>query len=304
MNMKKNLVKEIKKLKKEQKAVILAHYYQLPESQEIADFTGDSFALSRKAADTDAEIIVFCGVKFMAESAAILSPDKTVLLPEKMAGCPLAEMVSVEELKKLKHEYPEATVVSYVNSSAAVKAESDVCCTSSNALKIVKSIDNDQVLFVPDKNLGNYVAKRVDKEIIIWDGYCATHHRVKAEEVRKVKELHPEAPILIHPECREEVLKLADFIGSTSQILEYAHNSEADTLIIGTEEGILHTLKKDNPDKKFYMLSPHLICPNMKKTSLQKVYNSLKNMETIVKVPDGIRKRANRALTRMLELSG
>ncbi|HLV09233.1 MAG TPA: quinolinate synthase NadA, partial [Halanaerobiales bacterium] len=205
---------------------------------------------------------------------------------------------------KLKHEYPEATVVSYVNSSAAVKAESDVCCTSSNALKIVKSIDNDQVLFVPDKNLGNYVAKRVDKEIIIWDGYCATHHRVKAEEVRKVKELHPEAPILIHPECREEVLKLADFIGSTSQILEYAHNSEADTLIIGTEEGILHTLKKDNPDKKFYMLSPHLICPNMKKTSLQKVYNSLKNMETIVKVPDGIRKRANRALTRMLELSG
>ncbi|HLV10343.1 MAG TPA: quinolinate synthase NadA [Halanaerobiales bacterium] len=302
--MKKNLVKEIKKLKKEQKAVILAHYYQLPESQEIADFTGDSFALSRKAADTDAEIIVFCGVKFMAESAAILSPDKTVLLPEQMAGCPLAEMASVDELKKLKEEYPEATVVSYVNSTAAVKAESDVCCTSSNALKIVRSIKNNQVLFVPDKNLGNYVAERVDKEIIIWDGYCATHHRVKAEEVRKAKKLHPEAPILAHPECRKEVLELADFIGSTSQILEYAHNSKAESLIIGTEEGILHELKKDNPDKKFYILSPHLICPDMKKTSLQKIYNSLKNMETIVRVPEGIRKRANRALTRMLELSG
>ncbi len=296
------LITKIQELKKERKAIILAHNYQIPDIQDIADFVGDSFGLSQKVAQTDAELIVFCGVKFMAESAKILSPERTVLLPEKMAGCPMANMVDVEGLRKMKEKYPDAEVVTYVNSTAVVKAESDICCTSSNALKIVEAVDNDQIIFVPDRNLGRYVAERTSKEIIVWDGYCTTHNRVKAEEVLKVKEVNPEAPILVHPECSEGVVELADFVGSTAEILDYAKKSKADTLIIGTEEGIIHRLKKDSPGKKFFILSPHLICPNMKKTNLEKVYNSLKNLETVIEVPEKIRKKAYEAMKRMLEI--
>lgn len=294
---------EISKLKEEKNAIILAHNYQIPEIQNIADYVGDSFGLSQQAAATEAEIIVFCGVKFMAESAKILSPKKKVLLPEKMAGCPMADMVDVEGLKKMKKKYPNHTVVTYVNSTTAVKAESDICCTSSNALKIIESLDNDQILFVPDKNLGKYVADQTDKDVVIWDGYCNTHNRVEIDEVHRVKEAHPEAPILIHPECKGEVVAMADYVGSTAGILEYARKSEADTLIIGTEQGLLHRLKKENPDKIFYILSPHLICPNMKKTNLDKVYNSLYNMKTNIEIPEEIRVRAYRALNKMLELA-
>lgn len=298
-----DIFKKIQKLKEEKNAIILAHYYQPDLVQDLADYLGDSFGLSQKAANTDADLIVFCGVKFMGESAKILSPKKTVLLPEIMAGCPMADMVDVKGLRKMKEEYPEHTVVTYVNTSAAVKAESDVCCTSSNALKIVESIDSDKILFVPDKNLGSYLAQRTDKEVVVWDGYCNTHHRVELEEIKKVKEAHPNTPILIHPESRSEVLALADYAGSTAGILKYARESKADTLIIGTEQGILHQLKKESPEKQFYLLSPKLICPNMKKTSLNKVLDSLKYMKTVVEIDEEVRLKAYQALNKMLELA-
>jgi quinolinate synthase len=303
MDTREELTKKIIKLKKKREAIILAHYYQLPEIQDVADFIGDSFDLSRKAARSRAKVIVFCGVKFMAESASILSPDKIVLLPEKFSNCPLAEMADIESLKSMKKRYPKASVVSYVNSTAEIKAESDVCCTSSNALKIVEKIDNDQIIFLPDKNLGDYVSKSADKEVIIWNGYCPAHHSITAEEVENIKKTYPNAEILVHPECKPEVVDLADYVGSTTQILNYAKNSKADTLIIGTEEGILYPLKKENPDKTFYILNPFLICPDMKKINLEKIYHSLKNMETIIEVPKNIRMKAKRALDRMLELS-
>ncbi|MFP4660649.1 MAG: quinolinate synthase NadA [Halanaerobiales bacterium] len=300
----KDIIKQIEKLKEERNAIILSHYYQIDEVQDIADYAGDSFGLSQKAATTDADVIVFCGVQFMAESAKILSPEKTVLLPEKMAGCPMADMVDVAGLIEMKSKYPDHSVVTYVNSTAAVKAESDVCCTSSNALKIVEAVDNDKILFVPDKNLGTYVANRTDKEVIVWDGYCNTHHQVELEEIKKVKERHPDAPILIHPESKPEVVAMADYVGSTAGILKYARESEADTLIIGTEQGILYQLKKENPGKTFYMLSPRLICPNMKKTNLTKVLNSLENNETEIFIPEEICQKAYQALNKMLELAG
>ncbi|MFW5981763.1 MAG: quinolinate synthase NadA [Halanaerobiaceae bacterium] len=297
------IIKQIEELKEKRNAIILAHYYQVDEVQDIADYLGDSFGLSQKAATTDADLIVFCGVKFMGESAKILSPDKTVLLPEKMAACPMADMVDADSLRKMKEKYPEHTVVTYVNSSAEVKAESDVCCTSSNALKIVEAIDNDKILFVPDQNLGSYVANRTDKEVVVWDGYCNTHHRVELDEIQKVKELHPDAPILIHPEAKPEVLALADYAGSTAGILKYARESSADTLIIGTEQGILHQLKKENPEKTFYILSSKLICPNMKKINLEKVLNALLNLETKVEIDESVRDKAYQALNKMLELA-
>ncbi|MFW6035044.1 MAG: quinolinate synthase NadA [Halothermotrichaceae bacterium] len=296
------IIDRIKTLKKKRNAVILAHNYQVPEVQDIADYVGDSFGLSQKAAETSADVIVFCGVKFMAESAKILSPDKIVLLPEKLAGCPMANMADVQGLRKMKEKYPDAEVVTYANSTAAVKAESDVCCTSSNAVDIVNALDNEQILFVPDKNLGKYVAERTDKEVIIWEGYCATHHRVKPEEVKKVKEKHPDAPILIHPECMPEVSKQADYVGSTAGILRYAKESDTETIIVGTEQGIIHRLKNENPDKKFYLLSSQLICPNMKKTNLDKVVDSLENMQTQIEINDKIRVKAHQALQRMLKL--
>lgn len=301
--MQNNLAEEIRRLKKERNAIILAHNYQVPEVQDVADIVGDSFALSRHAAETDSDVIVFCGVHFMAESAKILSPDKTVLLPVRDAGCPMADMVTAPKLREMKARYPDAAVVCYVNSSAEVKAESDVCCTSSNALKVVASLENKQVIFVPDKNLGSYIASKVkNKEIILWKGFCITHKRVKVEEVQKIRQLHPNAKILMHPECEPEVQKLADFLGSTSAIIKYAGEIPEKDLIIGTEEGILHLLKKQNPDKNFYLLSMGLICTNMKKTRLEDVHSALLNMQHEIHVDEDIRIKALKSLERMLKI--
>jgi quinolinate synthase len=296
------LIDKLQLLRKEKNTIILAHNYQIAEVQDIADYVGDSFELSRIAARTDVDIIVFCGVRFMAESAKILSPDKIVLLPEKEAGCPMADMIEVESLREMKNKYPDATVVSYVNSTAEVKAESDICCTSSNALKVVNSLPVKQIIFVPDKNLGRYVAERSDKEIIIWEGYCESHDSVDAEEIVEIKKVHPNAPILVHPECKPEVVAMADFIGSTAGILKYAKESNVDTMIIGTEIGIIHRLQKENPDKKFFVLSPKLVCSDMKKINLEKIVKSLENMETQIKIDEDIRERAFQALNRMLEV--
>jgi len=301
--MQNNLAEEIRRLKKERNAIILAHNYQVPEVQDVADIVGDSFALSQHAAETDSDVIVFCGVHFMAESAKILSPDKTVLLPVRDAGCPMADMVTAPKLREMKARYPDAAVVCYVNSSAEVKAESDVCCTSSNALKVVESLENKQVIFVPDENLGSYVASKVkDKEIILWKGFCITHKRVKVEEVQKIRQLHPNAKILMHPECEPEVQKLADFLGSTSAIIKYAGDIPEKDIIIGTEEGIIHLLKKQNPDKNFYLLSMGLICTNMKKTRLEDVHSALLNMQHEIHVDEDIRIKALKSLERMLKI--
>ncbi len=298
------MIEEINRLKKEKDAIILAHNYQIPEVQEVADVVGDSLALSKAAAEVDNNLIVFCGVHFMAESAKILSPNKKVLLPAIDAGCPMADMVTADDLRKYKAANPDVKIICYVNSSAEVKAECDICCTSSNALKIVQNIDAEKILFVPDQNLGSYIKNKVkDKDIELWAGFCITHHRVKSEEVQKVKEAHPDVEILAHPECNEEVINHADFIGSTSQIIDYASKSDKDKFIIGTEMGVLHKLEKDNPDKKFYLLSTGLICANMKKTKLQDVYQALKHEKHEIHVDENIRIKALKSLDRMLELS-
>lgn len=300
---KQELIENIGILKKEKNATIVAHSYQIDDVQEIADLVGDSFALSRYCAADKAEVIVFCGVHFMAESAKILSPEKTVLLPEIDAGCPMADMVTADALREEKKKYPEAAVVCYINSTAEVKAECDICCTSSNAIDVIKSIKQKQIIFVPDQNLGHYVAQMVpEKEIILWKGFCTTHHKIKAEEVKKIKELHPDALLLVHPECKPEVVQLADFVGSTKQITDYAANSKAEKFIIGTEMGVMHKLKKDSPGKTFYLMSPGLVCPNMKKTSLQSIYNSLKEMKYKIELDEEIRLKAKKSLERMLEI--
>ncbi len=294
----------ISKMKKEKNAVIAAHNYQVDEIQEIADIVGDSFALSRFCAEAAYDVIVFCGVHFMAESAKILSPHKTVLLPESDAGCPMADMVDPESLKKAKLEHPGAAVVCYINSSAAVKAESDVCCTSSNAVRIVSSMKEKDIIFVPDCNLAGFVAKQVpDKNIIPWKGFCITHHRVRKEDVLKAKEVHPDAVLLVHPECRPEVAAMADFVGSTSQIIDYAAKSSKSKFIIGTEMGVMYKLKNDNPGKQFFLLSQGLVCPNMKKNTLKSVYNSLNEMKYVIEVDEEIRLKAVKALQRMLEMA-
>lgn len=301
--MQNKLTDEILRLKKERNAIILAHNYQVPEVQDVADVVGDSYSLSQHAASTDSDVIVFCGVHFMAESAKILSPDKTVLLPVLDAGCPMADMVTAPRLREMKTKYPDAAVVCYVNSSAEVKAESDICCTSSNALKVVRSIKNKQIIFVPDENLGSYIASKVkDKEIILWRGFCITHKRVKKEEVVKIRELHPHAKILMHPECEPEVQKLADFLGSTSEIIKHAREIPERDIIIGTEEGVLHTLRRENPDKNFYLLSTGLICSNMKKTRLEDVHNALLNMQHEIHVEESIRLKALKSLEEMLKI--
>jgi quinolinate synthase len=276
----------------------------MPEIQEIADVVGDSFALSKHAANTNHKVIVFCGVHFMAESAKILSPDKTVLLPARDAGCPMAEMVTADRLREMKAKYPEAAVVCYVNSSAEVKAEAEICCTSSNAVKVVESVKNKQIIFAPDQNLGSYIAKLVkDKEMILWKGFCITHKRVRADEVKKIKELHPNAKLLVHPECEPEVQDLADFLGSTSEIIKKAREIPEKDIIIGTEEGVLHILNKENPDKKFYLLSPGLVCQNMKKTRLQDVYLALLNMQYEINVEEDIRQKALKSMEEMLKIN-
>jgi len=295
-----DLVERIGKLRRERNAVILAHNYQLAEVQDIADFTGDSLELSRKAAATEAEVIVFCGVHFMAETAKILSPKKTVLLPDEHAGCPMADMITVEQLREFKSQHPGLPVVAYVNTSAAVKAESDICCTSANAAQVVESLDADAVLFVPDKCLGAYVASKTKKRVILYPGYCPTHHRILAQDVLREKAAHPEALVLAHPECTMDVIALADHVHSTSGMLRFARESSATEFIICTEEGLLHRLQKENPQKRFYRASQLSLCPNMKKITLEKVLWSLEDMEHRVEIAPGTIEAARRAIDGML----
>ena len=318
---------KILKLKKDLNAIILAHNYQRPEVQDIADITGDSLELSRAAAKTDYAVIVFCGVHFMAESASILSPDKTVLLPELGAGCPMADMVTVTGPRKTKRElytdvlgitfafadeftlldmkkkYPGVPVVAYVNTSAAVKAESDICCTSSNVVKVVNSLREDTVICIPDRNLSAYAAKRTTKKIISWDGFCNVHHaHLDVEDVKQAKAEHPDAVLVVHPECPPEVQDMADEITSTSGMLRFCKESNHKEFIIGTEEGILHRLRKDSPGKQFYILNREMVCPNMKRTKLTSVLTAMEKMQYVIKVPENIRVPAKRALDRMLEI--
>jgi len=298
------LKKKIERLKKKRNAVIIVHNYQRDEIQEIADISGDSLALARAAIKTNADIIVFCGVRFMAESAAILNPDKKVLLPVKEAGCPLADMITVEKLLRKRKEFPDAAVVCYVNSSAAIKAESDISCTSSNAIDVVRSVKNKRIIFIPDKNLGRYVQSIVpEKDIILWDGYCPTHLRLTEEDVVKAKRKFPNAEFIAHPECSPEVLWLADHICSTGGMFKYAKKSKSKEFIIGTESGMLYKLRKDNPDKKFYVPTTNLICANMKLTTLGWLAHSLENLVHEVKVPDVISQKARRALEKMLSIT-
>ncbi|MBN2097445.1 MAG: quinolinate synthase NadA [Candidatus Omnitrophica bacterium] len=295
---------KIAELKKEKNAVILAHNYQRESVQDIADIVGDSLQLARSAAKVNADIIEFCGVQFMAESASILNPDKKVLLPVKEAGCPLADMISPEKLMALKSEHPDAAVVCYVNSSAEVKAESDVACTSSNAIEVVQSLPNQKIIFVPDENLGKYVQSQVpQKKLINWKGFCPTHIRLSEEEVIRAKREHPQAEFLAHPECNPEVLKLADQVCSTGGMFKYARQSPSKEFIIGTESGMLYRLQKENPDKKFYLPSEHLVCANMKLITLGWVAHSLEFEIEEVRVPEAIRLKAKKSLDKMLEIT-
>lgn len=298
----KRLSEEIRELKEKRKALILSHVYQRPEVQEVADLVGDSLELSRKAAQTDAEVIVFCGVHFMAESAAILSPEKIVLLPEKKAGCPMADMVDAEALRARKSKMPDAVVVCYINTSAEVKAESDIACTSANAVSVVNSIPQDQpILFIPDKNLGTYVAAKAGrKNLTAWEGFCNTHDKLTLADLLKSREEHPGAVILAHPECRQDVVNMADVVASTSGMLKFAGESSAQEFIICTEIGILHQFNKRYPGKKFYPVSNKLSCPNMKATTLEKVHRALVTMEPRITVPADIREKALSSLERML----
>ncbi|MBP2032515.1 quinolinate synthase [Clostridium algifaecis] len=298
---KSSLINEINKLKIKRDACILAHNYQVPEVQDIADIVGDSFALSKAAAKINKKVLVFCGVRFMAESAKILSPDKVVLLPSKSAGCPLADAITREQLQVEKNKYPYAKVVCYVNSSAGVKAISDICCTSSNAVKVVENISSKEIIFVPDQNLAGYVAEKVpEKKIISWPGNCITHARITVEDVFRAKEEHTDAEFLVHPEVSADIRESADFVGSTAQIIDHADKSDKMKFIIGTEIGVLHKMKKDNPQKKFYLLSPRLVCENMKMTSLEDVYNSLLNMENEIFISEDIRINALESMKKML----
>src|SRR5512136_543617 len=294
------MMDEIFALKKEQNAVILAHNYQIGPVQDIADIVGDSLELSRAAARIDCEVIIFCGVDFMAETASILSPHKKVVLPAKGAWCPMAHMITAEQLREIKETYPEAAAVCYVNSTAEVKAESDICCTSANGVAVVDSLDQNQIIFVPDGNLGKYVARHTKKEIIPWNGYCYVHDRYTPDEVREARRLHPGAEVLVHPECRPEVIDLADCVYSTSGMGKHAQRSDASEFIIGTEVGMLYRLKKENPNKEFYPLSEKAICENMKKTDLSKVLLALRTLEPRIKVPDEISNKARRSIERML----
>ena len=296
-------VKErIAELKRELTAVIVAHNYQRPEVQDIADFVGDSLELARQCTELDAQTIVFCGVRFMAETAAILNPDRTVLLSEGSAGCPLADMISPDELRQWKQRYPRAAVVCYINSPAEIKAESDICCTSANGVKVVNSVANDDILFVPDQNLGHYISTQTKKSMILYPGFCYVHHRLKPEQVKLAKQLHPDAHVLVHPECPPEVIALAEAALSTSQILRYVKASSHQSFIIGTEEGILYRLRLENPDKSFYLISNGQICTDMKKTTLEILARTMELRQNIVTVPEEVRLKAKQAVDRMLAI--
>jgi quinolinate synthase len=296
------LTDQIKTLAQKRKAVILAHNYQPPQIQELADMCGDSLELSRKAAGTDAEVIVFCGVHFMAETASILSPAKTVLLPRPDAGCPMADMLTAEALRAKIDSMPPMPVVTYVNSTADVKALSTICCTSANVVQVVNSLDAREMLMTPDRNLAKYAASRTGKKIHFWDGYCPVHESLNPDEVNKTRARHPGAVFMAHPECRPEILDMADVIASTSGMLRHASQARGKTFIVGTEMGLLYPLEKANPDKEFYPASAQMVCRDMKKISPQDVLNSLENMTGEVRVPESIRIPALKAVQRMIEL--
>lgn len=299
------IAEKIEKLKKERHAVILAHNYELPEVQDCADFVGDSLELSVKAADTDAEVIVFCGVHFMAETAKILSPEKTVLLPDMEAGCPMADMITADQLLSLKTEHPQAKAVCYVNTTAAVKAHCDLCCTSANAVKMVGEVlkDEPEIIFVPDQYLAAFVSAQTGRKMIVWNGFCPVHAEVRAEDIQKARALHPNAAVMVHPECRPEVTALADATLSTGGMSRYARETRATEIIVGTETGIIHKLKKENPDKKFYAVSESFICADMKRTTLEKVLFSLQNMVNDIQIPEQTAARAKAGIDRMLAAS-
>jgi quinolinate synthase len=299
----KNIVSEIQKLKKERKAIILAHNYQLPEIQDIADFKGDSLELSRIAASTSAKVVVFCGVHFMAETASILCPDKTVLLPDITAGCPMANMITQEDLIELKSRHPQATVVGYVNTSVRVKAELDICCTSTNAVEVILKLKNvEEIIFVPDKYLADYVSKKTGRRLISWDGYCPTHVKILPEDIIKKIRLYPKAKVMVHPECTPEVIALADEVLSTGKMCKYAREAEDREFIVGTEIGLIYRLKTENPEKLFYPASELATCPNMKKITIEKVLWSLQDLKEEVRVEEKIRQRALKAIEKMLTI--
>jgi len=297
------IVSKINELKKKRNAVILVHNYQLAEVQDIADYRGDSLELSRAAAKTQAEVIVFCGVYFMAETASILSPNKKVIMPDIAAGCPMANMMSADDLRKLKKAHPGAVAVGYVNTSADVKAELDYCCTSTNAVAVVNALkDEKEIIFIPDKYLTDYVSKKTGRKLISWHGFCPTHVRILPEDINREKKFHPEAKVMVHPECLPPVVAMADVVLSTSQMCKYAKEDSAKEFIIGTEAGLVYRLKQDNPDKEFYLASERAVCPNMKRTTQEKVLWALEELKDEVKVPENIRKKAHLAIERMLKI--
>jgi quinolinate synthase len=293
----------IKRRKEELKAVIVAHNYQRPEIQDVADFVGDSLELARQCTQVNAETIIFCGVRFMAETAAILNPERTVLLTEGSAGCPMADMIDVAELKKWQQRYPGVPVVAYVNSTAEVKAESYICCTSANGVRVVDAVPGDEILFVPDQNLGHFISTQTNKKVILYPGFCYVHHRLKPEQVRLAKRLHPEASVIVHPECQPEVIALADAALSTSQMLRHVKSSPHSSFIIGTEEGILHRMRQENPDKTFYPLTNHQVCNDMKKTTLETLLATMESGQNIITVPEEVRPKARQAIERMLAVT-
>ena len=297
-----DIARDIQRLKKERNAIILAHNYQLPEVQDIADFKGDSLELSRIASETDADIVVFCGVHFMAETASILCPDKTVLIPDSKAGCPMANMINVKDLNELKNRHPKAIIVGYVNTSAEIKAELDVCCTSTNAADLVSKLREEEIIFIPDKYLADYVSKKTGRRLISWDGYCPTHVKILPEDIIKKIRQHPKAKIIVHPECTSEVIALADEVLSTGKMCKYVAESGEKEFIVGTEVDIIHRLKEDNFGKKFYPASELAVCPNMKKITLEKILWSLQDLKEEVRVSREVRKRAMRSIERMLSV--
>ena len=295
------LREKIERLKAEKDAVILVHNYQIGPIHDLADFLGDSLGLARQAADTKNSLIVFCGVRFMAETAKILSPEKTVLLPRREANCPMAEMADVATLQEMKAKYPDAKVVTYVNSTAEVKAESDVCCTSANAVEVVRNIDSETVIFTPDRNLASYVQRFTDKKIILWDGFCYVHNRFDPEEVRRAKEARPDAVLMVHPECRPEVIDLADEVLSTGGMVTVAAESPAKTFLVATEEGMLYRLKKENPDKTFLSAGSPKVCRGMKATRLEDVHRALHKDQYEITLPETVMEQSRKALERMLQ---
>ena len=295
------LRENILNLKKKRKAIILAHNYQLGEIQDIADYVGDSLELSQRAAKTDAEVIVFCGVHFMAETASILCPEKVVLLPDMHAGCPMANMITAEALRQKKREHPQATVVCYINTSAEVKAESDVCCTSANAVEVVRKLDAQEIIFVPDQYLGHYISTQTGREMILWPGFCPTHARIQPADILRQKKEHPQAEVMVHPECRPEVIELANAVLSTGGMCRYARSTAAREIVVGTEVGIIYRLRKENPGKVFIPISEQAVCPNMKLITLERILWCLEDMALEIKVPEEIRIRAKAAVDKMLQ---